>query len=149
MYACMHLCVYLCIYVCVQVRLYVCMHVRMYDSERNLIASVATNFQKGKVTGIQRLDNELATQAKETCDIEKVVDNLTEAVTTACKSLFRFEETNKKWTKCHSVPWWTKLISTATVLKPGGYYTSNLNETARVILDHLITEDDRTDGTNY
>ena len=36
-----------------------------------------------------------------------------------------------------------------TLLKPDGYYTSNLNETAQVILDHLITKDDRNDDTDY
>jgi len=35
------------------------------------------------------------------------------------------------------------------LLKPDGYYTSNLNETAQVILDHLITKDDRTDDIDY
>jgi len=57
--------------------------------ERNLIVSVATNFRKGKVTDLRRLDNELATQAKETCDIEKVVDKLQKAITTACNNSFR------------------------------------------------------------
>jgi len=36
-----------------------------------------------------------------------------------------------------------------TLPNPDGYYTSNLNETAQVILDHLITKDDRTDDTDY
>jgi len=36
-----------------------------------------------------------------------------------------------------------------TLLKTDGYYTANLNETAQVILDHLITKDDRTDDTDY
>ena len=36
-----------------------------------------------------------------------------------------------------------------TLLKPHGYYTYNLNETAQVILDHIITKDDRTDDTDY
>ena len=35
-----------------------------------------------------------------------------------------------------------------TLLKTDGYYTANLNETAQVILDHLITKDDRTDDTD-
>jgi hypothetical protein len=36
-----------------------------------------------------------------------------------------------------------------TLLKLDGCYTSNLNETAQVILVHLITKDDRTDDTDY
>ena len=36
-----------------------------------------------------------------------------------------------------------------TILKPDGYYTSNLIETAQVILVHLITKDDPTDDTDY
>jgi len=54
------------------------------------------------------LDNELATQAKENCDIEKVVDKLQEAITTACNNSFTNAETNKKWTVCKSLPWWTQ-----------------------------------------
>jgi len=42
--------------------------------ERNLIISVATKFQKGKITDFASLDNELATQTKETHEIEKAVD---------------------------------------------------------------------------
>jgi len=36
-----------------------------------------------------------------------------------------------------------------TVLKPDGSYTSNLNETTQVIVDHLITKDDKTEDTEY
>ena len=36
-----------------------------------------------------------------------------------------------------------------TLLKPDGYYTSNLIETAQVILDQLITKDYRTYDTDY
>jgi len=36
-----------------------------------------------------------------------------------------------------------------TSLKPEVTYTSNLNETVQVILDHLITIDDQTDDTDY
>jgi len=57
------------------------------------------------------LDNELATQAKETCDIEKVVDKLHEAITTACNNSFRNAENNQKWTKYKSVPWWTQELT--------------------------------------
>ena len=74
--------------------------------ERNLIVSVVTNFQKGKVTDLQRLDNELATQAKETCDIE-----IQEAITMASNNSFTNAETNKKWTKYKSVPWWTQELT--------------------------------------
>jgi len=57
------------------------------------------------------LDNELATQTKETCDTEKVVDKLQEAITTACNNSFRNAETNKKWTKYKSMPWWTQELT--------------------------------------
>jgi len=36
-----------------------------------------------------------------------------------------------------------------TILKPDGSYTSNLNETMQVMLDHLITKDDQTEDTEY
>ena len=79
--------------------------------ERNLIASIVTNFQKGKVTQIQRLNNELATPAKETYHVEKEVDKLQEAITTACNNSFTNAETNQKWTKYKAVPWWTQEIT--------------------------------------
>jgi len=79
--------------------------------ERNLIASVATKFQKGKVTDLASLDNELATQAKETCNIEKAVDKLQEAITMVCDNSFRNAETKPKWTKYKSVPWCTQELT--------------------------------------
>ena len=51
--------------------------------ERNLIVSVATKFQKGKITDLASLDNELATQTKEIRDIEKAVHKLQEAISMA------------------------------------------------------------------
>ena len=65
--------------------------------ERNLIVSVATKFEKGKITDYASLDNELATQTKETHDIEKVVDNLQEAINIACDNSFRNAENNPKY----------------------------------------------------
>jgi len=67
--------------------------------ERNLILSVRTKFQKVKITDLASLDSELATQTKETHDIEKAVDKLQEAITTACDNTFRNAENNPKWTK--------------------------------------------------
>jgi len=42
-----------------------------------------------------------------------------------------------------------KSSTMTTVLKPDGSYTSNLNETMQVMLDHLITKDDQTEDTEY
>jgi hypothetical protein len=36
-----------------------------------------------------------------------------------------------------------------TLLKPGGSYTTNLNETVQTMLDYLITRDDKSDDTDY
>ena len=57
--------------------------------EENVIAPVATKFQKGNVHNLSSLNNELATQAKETRDIEKAADKLQVAITVACNNSFR------------------------------------------------------------
>ena len=53
----------------------------------------------------------MATQAKENRDIEKEVDKLQEAITTACDNSFRNAETNPKWTQYKLVPWWTQELT--------------------------------------
>jgi len=75
--------------------------------EENLIAPVATKFQKGNVHDLSSLDNELAKQAKETRDIEKAVEKLQEAITVACNNSLKTSETKPKWTNYKSVTWWT------------------------------------------
>ena len=61
--------------------------------DKNLIKSVAARFQKENVKYLLSLDNETATQAKETRDIEEAVDKLQEAITLACNNSFKTSKT--------------------------------------------------------
>ena len=63
--------------------------------ERNLIVLVTTKFQKGKITDLASLDNELVTQTKETRDTEKAVDKLQEAITMACDNSLEMQKTTR------------------------------------------------------
>ena len=76
--------------------------------DKNLIESVATKFQKDNVKDLPSLDNELATHAKETLDIENVVDKLQEAIMLAWNNSFKTAETIPKWTNYKSVTLWTQ-----------------------------------------
>jgi hypothetical protein len=57
--------------------------------DENLIASIASKFQKGNVQDLLNLDKELASQAKEAHNIEKAIDKLLEAITVACNNPFK------------------------------------------------------------
>jgi hypothetical protein len=69
-----------------------------------LIKSIAAKFQKKNVKDLPSLDNEIATQAKETHDIEEAVDKLQEAITLACNNSFKTAETVPKMNNYKSAP---------------------------------------------
>jgi hypothetical protein len=79
---------------------------------RQKLESVATKFQKKNVQDLPSLDNELATQAKETHDIEEAVDTLPEAIMMVCNNSFKTAETIPKRTNYNSVTWWTQELTT-------------------------------------
>jgi len=73
-----------------------------------LIKSVAAKFQKENAKDLPSLDNETATQAKETRDTEEAVDTLQEANTLACNNSFKTAKTIPERNNEKSIPWWTQ-----------------------------------------
>jgi len=60
---------------------------------------------------LARLDYNLATYIRETCDIESVVEKLQEAITLSCNKSFKTLDPAKKTIKHKAVPWWTEELT--------------------------------------
>jgi hypothetical protein len=57
------------------------------------------------------LDRVLASQVKESNDIESAVDLFQEALMSSCNKSFKTRWATKKTTKYKSVPWWTEELT--------------------------------------
>jgi hypothetical protein len=73
---------------------------------KNLSQIVAMKFHTGQEDSAN-LDRNLASQIKESNNIESAIDLVQEALISSCNNSFKICRATKKTTKHKSVPWWT------------------------------------------